>query len=317
MKKIFRTIMVLSVASLGVLSSCKKDSTTSIADPVTGVISVTAKNTTSGIQRTLASGGLVYADDSVVITVTCTGNSSNELKTVTLKSDNPAATLLNAVAISGTSASKSAAWIVNGSGNVTFTSTVTGATGDPSTSTFVVKITLISSSNATLGNQANINPKFWASSTGLTYFLKNVSDSPALASKMDFAYCSRTAGNKIISPSSQDATDIYATQWSATAEKITTWNHRNVTVFKLVTNITQTDVQNANGNPALISDLIAKALTGGEPTADNVSVLISQIYVFKTEAGKYGIISINNASGGVNGGTATDGYADLVVMYQK
>ena len=324
MKRIFKTIMVLSVASLSILSSCKKsDDTTTVTDPVKGVISVTSKNTTTGTSRTLANGGFVYGDDSVVVTVTCTGNSSNALKTVTLTSNNSSVTPgISNVAISGTSATKSYAWIVVGTGSITFSSTVTGEKGDPSTSTFTIKITEISTDNPSLGNQAPGSDanRIWSAKTGLTYSLKNVTDTPAIAAKMDLAYCSRSStngGNKLISPSSADATAIYSDQWGAVTEKITTWNHRNVTLFKYINNITATDITNANGNAGKTADLIAKAMSTGEPTLDNVPVASGQVYLFKTEAGKYGVIQVQSAEGSATGTSIVAGAAGLVILYQK
>jgi hypothetical protein len=310
MKKLLSAMVLLSVSSLFLLTSCSKssDSSATIADATVG-ISVTANG------AAVANNGTVFPDDSVIVTVTCTGNASNNLKHVKLMVSGQSTAALD-VDITGTSVTKTYFWPAQGSTSVTFTATVTGSTGNPGTATFTIGINDLRNSNPVLGNQVNANPKFWSLSNDSTYSLSDVAARPSLASKIDFGYCSRTTGNLLISPDDSNATAIYATQWSAANEKITTWTSRNTTKFILVSNsvVSSSDFSNATTRAAQYA-LIVKAKAAGEPNISAVSIFDTQIYLFKTAAGKYGLLSVVSATGSVTGGTPNDGLTQLQIYY--
>lgn len=311
MKKLFRTVMVLSVASLAVLSSCKKDDA-SVAD---ATIDINAKIGTTAIND----GATVTIGDVVKFTIVSTGNSDNKLKSITMTSTAGGAALLTED-LSGTSATNTAEFTAQTAGNVSFTVTLTSGKGNitKSFSIAVAAAVQVDTHNPTLGNQKDSAPKFWSAVNKTTYQLSDVKADPSLASKIDFGYCSRVAANLIISPASQDAEDIYSTQWSAADEKITTWNKRNATKFKATT-LTQTQFEAATDATSIAALIASTKNTAGEPDLDKVPATNASVYLFKTEGGKYGLINVLSATGEVTGNppAAIAGDVQLVVKYQK
>lgn len=300
MKKLFFAMMIVS--SYFILPSCSKSSTDTVTpsiSDVTATIAVTA----NGVN--VPSAGYVFLDDSVIVTVTCTGNADNALTNLKVVSSASTFTTLN-TPLTGTSAVKSSArWPAQGKGIITFTATVTGAKGNPANVTFSVNVAEIISLSPELGNQTSTTPKFFSSTvtnnTGEnTFDLSDVASQPnyALDTAMDFAYCTRkTAQYMITSPDDSNATAIYGTQWSNTGERITNWPHRNKTRF-ILTTITKNVYEAANTKSA-INALIVSAKAKGEPNLSSISVFDTQVYLFKTESGKYGLMEIKGPTGSI------------------
>lgn len=129
MKKLVKSVMMLSIASLAILSSCKKeDSNAEVTD-----VKVDVTSSPSSVLE----GGIV------TLTVTCTGNADNNLNSisVTRSGGSLASKTVLSTSLSGTSATKT---IVDtlGSGTFTYTVAVTGKSGSPATKT--ISITTIS-----------------------------------------------------------------------------------------------------------------------------------------------------------------------------
>ena len=299
MKKLLFAMMIIS--SYFMLPSCSKSSdATPTTTDVTATISITANG------KTVSDGGYVFLDDSVVVSVNCTGNSSNALTNLKLTSDAPGFTTYT-TSLSGTSVSKSAPrWPGQGSGVYTFTAVVTGSAGTPATVTFKIDVAQIVSTNPEIGNQASATPKFYSTSvtnnTGVnTFDLSDVLSQPkyALDTAIDFGYCTRkTASYLIASPDDSNLTAIYGAQWSATAERITNWPKRNKTRF-ILTTITSGDFDKATTNTQIIA-MFTKAKAAGEPNLSSISVFDTQVYLFKTDGGKYGLMEIVGPTGSIN-----------------
>lgn len=318
MKKLFKTMMVLSMASLAVLSSCKKDKTD---DPTIADATIDINAKVDGVA--INSGDEVTTGKVVKFTIISTGNSDNKLKSISMTSTAGGSALLTKD-LSGTSSTDTATFNATTTGTVSFTVSLTSEKGNV-TKSFSVKVVTppnIDSDNPQLGNQAAGAPIFWASTTKTTYKLSDVKNTPSVAATIDFGYVTRSlanGGNKLVGPTSQDATDIYATQWSAAAEKITTWNKRNNTLFKEATNVTVSQFDNAQGDVTAMNNLIVSAKNAGEPTLTSTSVGNGRIYLFKTEAGYYGLIKVVDASGDIDPATSTAnaGAVSTVVYFQK
>lgn len=305
MKKIFFALMILSSCFL--VQSCSKSSdSTPASTDVTASIAVTA----NGVN--VASNGYVFLDDSVVVTVTCNGNATNSLTNLKITSTAPTfnnSTGPYTVALSGASVVKSAPrWPAQGSGLVTFTATVTGSSGSPATVSITINVAQIISSNPILGNQTSTAPKFYSSSVTNTNLGINAFDlsdvaaqtNYALDTAIDFGYATRkTAQFLIMSPDDSNATGAYGREWSTQNEKITNWPHRNKTRFKLtsITGIPTTGQFDAAKTNAAINALLITAKAGGEPNLSAISVYDTQVYLFKTEKGKYGLMEIISPDG--------------------
>jgi hypothetical protein len=313
MKRLFRTFMVLSAATLFFATSCKKDDTEDTT--TSNELKVTMEVRVNG--ALLSNNGYAFPDDSLSVKVKVTGTDKNNVKRIKISANNTTFTGVDTPKTGTTAEENVAFWAVQGTAPVTFTAVATGADGKTVTSTFVLNISDVNVANPTLGNQASSNPKFWSMSNDSVYTLFDVKMRPTLASALDVAYVSRTnGGNKIISPASTDAFDIYATQWSASDEKITNWTKRNNTKFKIVS-ITQSQFQAAGNSKSQINALINTAIAAGEPTDDAVSVISTHVLLLKTEDGRYGLMNVVQANGSVTGGTADPGDVQIVVYYKK
>ncbi len=329
MKKIFKTILVLSLAPLFMISSCSKSSDTVIPTPtiadVTVGFTVTSKNTTNGTTVSVSDGGRVFADDSVVIKVSSLGNISNNLKHLKVTASNQNPTTVFDADITGTSKDFSFFWLVTGQGKVTITATATGASGNPATATFNMVVTNVATNNPSLANQAspasNNYKRFFSAALQNTFDPIDVKNSAnyALDTAIDFGYCSRSGGfNKIISPNSQDATDIYATQWTGNGgtEQITNWTKRNATKFRIttITDLAFGAVLNSTSQSQMVN-MIASEVKKGEPTFDNITLADKQVILFKTESGSYGLLLVSSPTGSVVSGVAQPGDVNLAAMY--
>ncbi len=259
------------------------------------------------------------------------GSSTNKLKSYTVTASNLTA-LVKSGNLTGTDDSVSFGGYVNVEDTgktITFIVTLTGEKGDPQTASFSYAnkgvIYYLDGDGPSLGNQVDAAKKFWSAKRKAVYNLSDLQSAPDVQADVDIAYCSRTTGNLIISPSSQDATDIYATQWSNDNEKITNWvaANRNTT---LMIKINDAAIIAAFNNPATDMDqLIQTALAKGAPNNPSVAVKDAELYLFQTHAQRttspkiYGLFKVIQPSGGVAGTppAATPGTCNLVIAYQR
>jgi hypothetical protein len=324
MKKLTKMLMVLGLASLVTFTACKKDEEEAAAAKIT----MTVRQVKGATATVIQSGATVDLGDSLNFDIKFEGNDGNKLKSYVITASFES-TPLEQGNLSGTSGSVTTGGILDPSDfepgkSYTITVSLTSDKG-----TVVSSFTFNTSGNAgpaytiqsgsiNLGNQADADPKFFSAKRNQTFFLIDAKDKADVQADIDFGYATRAAGgggNKLIAPNSQDATDIYSTQWAATGERITTWTKRNNTYF-IATTISQNTFFSAADSTG-IDNLIQTARTANEPNNTAVSVQNDKVYLFKTEGGRYGLIYVASATGDVQSGSATAGKADMVVKYQK
>src|SRR5262249_52514658 len=149
------------------------------------------------------------------------GNDDNKLKSITVSKTNPDSTLISSKSLSGTSSTEQVEFFVRDLGAVTvlvsLTSTKDGASVTVTKSYAFTVVDASTPSTYTidgdfpvLGNQVDAEPKFWSAKRKARFNLSDASGNGALQADLDFAYCTRSTGNKIISPASDDATAIYS-----------------------------------------------------------------------------------------------------------
>ncbi len=323
MKKTQKLFLYMGLASMMAFASCAKEEDDKTDDPTATVENVKLTVTTN------PEGIVSYpTGDAVIFNYVATGNADNNLTAfagVMKMTVNGVTTTENmSVALTGTSYT-SADTLEFDTYDATYeiTFTLTGAKGTPATAgPFTYKTNGIKKSTPQLGNQAHALAKFWSGKLDNTFFLADVKGDAAKQADMDFAYCTRTSGNKLISPSSDDATAIYADQWAAADEKITTWTVRNTTGFiKVNSKINSSTFL----NDALDTDsLIDIAKTVGEPSNPTVDVMDGDIYLYRTVRGTaahnvyfHGLVYVSTPTGSVVGGVAQAGNVQLIVRYQK
>jgi hypothetical protein len=303
MKRIFRTLLVLSIASMTVVTSCKKDDE-EIKD---ATLTVTPASTS------------ITSGEVVALTVEAVGNDDNKLSEITVTSSASTTPIVDNQKLSGATYTTVVRDTPTTTGSIVYTVTVKAAKNTV-TQNVTVNVVGLDSDNPIIGNQASSSPKFWASSTKQIYTLAQVKATPALAATIDIGYVTRSianGGNKLIAPASQDATDIYKDQWSDDTEDIDKWTVRNNTMFKSIT--VDNTAWTAATTDAQIAALINTAKSGGDPTASSLAVIDGAFALFKTAAGRYGIIQVVDAEGQINSTTlkADPGDAQLLIKYQK
>lgn len=173
------------------------------------------------------------------------------------------------------------------------------------TKDFVINFKSSKGSSKILYNQSALNSsdtRFYSIKDDAVYTLAELKTGGTLAAKqevVDFGYVTRgdaNGGNKIVSPNSVDAIEIYATQWTTDAEDITNWTKRRNTKFKTTT-IANTSIASVNdGN---YDALIQQARTGGEPSDESIAISATptNAILFKNEDGHYGLLVVTSATG--------------------
>jgi hypothetical protein len=322
MKKLKIMMAMLSMAAVVGFSSCGDDEDETIAD---AKITMTVRKVVGSTSTIITSGATINSGDSLNVEIKFEGNDKNKLKsyqttgswaTTTLKSGNLSGT--SATVIDGSTVNLPASSytytviLTSEKGTITapFNFTIAGAPA----SSYTIDVT----EAVILGNQADAAAKFWSGKNKNEYFLADAVGNPTLQSAIDLGYATRSSangGNKIISPNSSDATDIYATQWSATSEKITNWTTRNNTTF-ILTTLTATAFNNATDSVA-IENLISTARAANEPNNQSVNVQDNKIYLYKTQGGRYGLIWVVQATGEVVNNSPQAGQLNFVVKYQR
>jgi hypothetical protein len=321
MKKLKIMMAMLSMAAVVGFSSCGDDEDETIAD---AKITLTVRKVVGATSTIITSGSTISSGDSLNIEIKFEGNDKNKLKSYRLLGTWPGA-VVETGNLSGTSQTITDGGIlVLPAGSYSYSAVLTSEKGDV-TSSFNFTIGAPASSYTIdvteaviLGNQVDAEPKFWSGKNKNEYFLADAVGNSTLQAAIDFGYATRSAangGNKIISPNSSDATDIYATQWAAASEKITNWTIRNNTTF-ILTTLTATSF-NAATDSAAIENLISTARTAGEPNNQSVSLEDNKIYLYKTQGGRYGLIWVVQATGEVVNNSPQAGQANFVVKYQR
>lgn len=324
MKKLQKSFIYIGIASMLAFASCKKedgdpdDPTKTVEDIKLDDFSMTPAGLYS-----------VPVGTTFVIHTKASGNVDNNLVSVkyTWKTttNGVVTTDEETIALTGTSFENYDTVVVNEHGTKYEVScVVTGAKGAAVSSTTLAAISnTVEKDQPFLGNQKDSKAKFWSAKRKASYFLVDAKGDATLQADLDFAYCTRSTGNKLIAPNSQDATDIYADQWSVAEEKITTWTVRNNTGFIKVNS--KIDAATFN-NDALDTDSLINVLRVGvgEPSNPSNVVVDGDIIMYRTIRGTianpvyfYGLIYVANPTGTVVSGSATIGDVQLIVRFQR
>jgi hypothetical protein len=126
MKKLVKSVLMLSIASLAILSSCKKDTT----DEVTDVsVTITAS----------PSDALVQVGTVVTLTIEAKGNTDNKLTKITVTSTQGSAALLNKTLSTNSSTEIVRDTLKVADATYSYTVTVSGEKGTPATKTYTVR----------------------------------------------------------------------------------------------------------------------------------------------------------------------------------
>lgn len=290
MKKLFRTLMVLTIASAAVLTSCKKDE--DIAD-VTAT--VTANPSTSPL--TLGT--------SLKLTIQCTGNDDNKLVNVKLTSNKTTAPLLSKD-ISGTSANEVVDVILDKTGTWVFTVTLEGKE-NTTTASYEVTVNGPSSYSPIFGNaaptplgaQLNANLGQFIDLSGGTVYKYGDNDS-ANAINIDLCYASGSAnGASLFAPTNS----AFVTGASGTVyPRFKNYIVRNATKVGKLTGVTLTEAEfDALTNDSIIVNNLS--VLSSSDLANNLSVGSLVIFELAKNPTPYkkGIIYVTSLTPGSNG----------------
>ncbi|MES2558925.1 MAG: hypothetical protein V4590_04255 [Bacteroidota bacterium] len=127
MKKLVKSVLMLSIASLAILSSCKKE------DDNGDVTNVSVTITAS------PSDALVQTGTVLTLTIECTGNTDNKLKKITVTSTQGSAALLSKTLSTNSSTEIVRDTLLLPNTTYSYTVTVEGEKGTPATKTYTVK----------------------------------------------------------------------------------------------------------------------------------------------------------------------------------
>lgn len=298
MKKLVKSVLMLSIASLAVLSSCKKDD-------------ANAEVTDVKVEVT-ASPSIPVENGIVTLTVTCTGNTDNNLKSISVSrtGGSLADKVVLSTSLTGTSTTKTIVDTI-GSGSFTYTVAVTGAKGSPATKTIIVttrslpKAVDVTNAIPLFGqtNGAGTNANFMQltaphAAWGTDAFTAN-------KAKMDLAFF-YGATNKATLTSPTDATMQGLYSGSGIS-----WTGVNATLlYKTSMTTAAFDAIAASNTDSLITSMAAGVTTWGS----SINLLAQgNVILFKTSANKLGLIKVDN----LTGTQANDAEINLVIISQK
>jgi len=328
-----KTILLAGAAAMLSVTACKKDDTGTDNNNPTP----TAENVKLTMTVDPSDVKSFCTGDFVVFHTVATGNANNNLKSMILTAKitigGSPLVVNDTVTLTGTSYDKYDTLVFEkGIYGATYeiSAVLNGASGTPATAgPFTFTTNTLDKDQPELGNQTSSKAKFWSGKLKGTYFLADLKgDSNASKqAAMDFAYCTRSAangGNKLISPSSDDATAIYADQWNAADEKITTWNPKNRNTTGFIKVNSKISFAQFNNTSIDTDSLIEMAKTVGEPSSPSVSVADGDIYLYRTVRGQgdkkaafWGVIYVSSPTGAYNGSSTDPGSAQLIIRYQR
>lgn len=299
MKKLVKSVLMLSIASLAILSSCKKeDSNAEVTDVTVSVSSSPAIPVEGGV---------------VTLTVTCTGNTDNNLKSISV--NRSGGSLADKVVLSKSLTGTSSTEVIVdtiGTGTFTYVVAVTGKEGSPATKTITVttrslpKQVDVTTSAIPLFGQTNddpsaTNPHFMKLTSPFTPI--SISTFPAEKSNVDLAFFfGATNKATITSPTDVTMQGLYSGL---------SWAGANATLlYKTTMTTAQYDAIASANSDSLITSMAAGVTTWGS----SINLLAQgNIILFKTSANKLGLIKVEN----ISGTQSNDAEINLRVISQK
>jgi hypothetical protein len=296
MKKLVKSVLMLSIASLAILSSCK-DGDDEVADVTVTVSSTPASPVVEGTP--------------VKLTIVCAGNTDNKLKSISVTRSSASTTdkVILSKSIDGTSATEEVIDTPPAAGTYNYTVAVEGKSGSPATKVFTLVVTAApgpietspsaiplfgqTNSPGTSQNFMKLVPNFGSYST--TEFAANKAN-------VDLAfYYGNTNKATISSPSDPQMQGLYGGL---------DWNGVNTTqLYKTSLTVAQFDAIAAGDDDAEITALAATVTTWSV----NANLLnTGSVILYKTANGTLGLIKVANFTGT----TANDAEISLSIVAQ-
>jgi hypothetical protein len=294
MKKLVKSVLMLSIASLAVLSSCKKDDDN--ADVTDVKVEITAT----------PSGNIVMGTP-VTIKVVCTGNTDNKLKSISVKRTQGAdEVVMVSKSLTGTSATEEFT-DTPVTGSYTYTVAVTGEKGSPATK--VLTITTVPPPG-NIGKAPSVplfgagadeaNPNFMQLSSPYAPFTK--SDFASNKSNLDLAFYFGQANKATISsPSDNVMRGLYSgLDWTGT---------NTTQLYKTSLTAAQfDDIYATATTDAQITDMAANVTTWTE-TVTNLAT--GHVILYKTADGVVGLLKVVSVLG-----ATPDGQIEVKIISQ-
>lgn len=284
MKKLVKSVLMLSIASLAILSSCKKDDDN-------------AEVTDVKVDITATPSGNIVEGTPVTIKVVCTGNTDNKLKSISVTRTQGASSVTKiSKTLTGTSATEE--FIDTPiTGSYTYTVAVTGEKGSPATK--VLTITTVSAPgqvetapNVPLfaqsypGGQAN----FMMLKAPFTPF--TISDFSANKALVDLAfYYGQSNKATLSSPTDQVMQGLYSgleSEWPGA---------NNTQLFKASLTAEQYNAIYTADDDAELQNMAAGVTTW---TNTITNLVAGNVILYKTSAGTIGLIKVENVGGSSN-----------------
>lgn len=274
MKKLAKSILMLSIASLAILSSCSKEDDNAEVTDVKVEISTTPT-------------GSVIENSIVTLNVTATGSASNKLKSISVsRSDNK---VVLSKSLSGTSSTEVIVDTVGTAASYTYTVAITGEKGSPATKTVTITTRKAPSELEVPNpiplyaqqNGAGDNPNFLR----LTSPFSPYTTAEFAANKSNVNLCFYYGNsNKATISSPTDA--VMQTLYSGL-----TWSGvSNTSLFKTNLTIAQYDAIVASNTDEQIITL-ASGVTTWSNTITQLEV--GNVVLFKLSTGELGLIKVN------------------------
>jgi hypothetical protein len=281
MKKLVKSVLMLSIASLAILSSCKKETTDEVTD-------VTVTITPS------PSASLVDVGTVLTLTIEAKGNTDNKLKKITVTSTQSGSALLSKTLSVNSTTEIVRDTLKKSNETYSYTVTVEGEKGSPATKTYTVKTkTVAAGVNVTNAiplfgqtNGAGTNANFMQLTDPHGTF--STSTFVANKAKVDVAFFYGSI-NKATLTSPSDATmqGLYSGL---------NWTGANVTkLYKTSMTVAEFEAVATAKSDAAITTLAASVATSA--WVSSISQLSRyNVILYKTAGNKLGLIKVDNLS---------------------
>jgi hypothetical protein len=296
MKKLVRSMLMLSMASIAILSSCSK---TDSNDEVTDV----------KVDITSSPVNPVLINTFVTLNVTATGNVDNKLKSISVTRGDGKIVLSKS--LTGTNSTETIVDTLGNESSYTYTVAVTGEKGSPATKTITVTTKQPAGKLDVTQTAIPLFAQLHASEE--THFIKLVdpftpigtSQFAANKSSVDLVYYYGGSGNTLTSPKDQPMQDqIYKApnfDWTGANNTLLYKTSMTAAEFDVYVQDASDEALVQMGTSINTWTTSVKSLTGGE------------VIIYKTSTGKYGYIKVD----AVGGSSTSTGQIDLKFVAQQ
>ena len=298
MKKLVKSVLMLSIASLAILSSCKKETTDEVTD-------VTVTITPS------PSASPVDVGTVLTLTIEAKGNTDNKLKKITVTSTQAGSALLSKTLSVNSTTEIVRDTLKKSNETYSYTVTVEGEKGSPATKTYTVKTKTaaaevdVTNAIPLFGqtNGAGINAHFIQLTSPFGTYPVGVFGVNKAKVDLAFFYGSLNKAT-LASPSDTTMQGLF---------KGLNWTGANVTMlYKTSMTTTEFDAVATAKSDAAITTLAASVATSAWVSSINM-LSKGNVVLYKTAGNKLGLIKVDDLSGI----TANDAEINLRIISQK